>query len=396
MIDGTSRPLRVGTRGPGLSLSEPRPDEWSPSHEISIDLDGASQQARNRKDIPMFRVDGRLTLALALIFTTTASAEATPPNGAPVQPPSALTVVCPADSIQAAVDRAKPGTPLTISVGGVCVEDVVIVTDDVTVQGNNIVDDHVIGGFTIIGAQRVNIRSLTIRDSGASYPVGVFATRGAAVVLDDVFVSGHGRLGEGGAGVYVNRNAHADIIASTVQNPLYGDNALLVNDGSVVRASDSTFQSANGAPNNGAAVGLFRSASARLDGTIFIENSAPEGGLAVQVLHTSNLRVQQGGPSFIHLINGDVVIGNNSAANIREFDVGGNILLERDSNLSLGGASDVIGTVTIGDRSLLALSESMGLINLNRGVTCPGGPAGGVINHAPSINSEEIVGCTIF
>jgi hypothetical protein len=83
----------------------------------------------------------------------------------------ALTVACPADSIQAAVDRAEPGTPLTITVGGTCTEEVVITTDDVTVQGNNIINDQVIGGFTITGAHRVTIKSLTIRDGTTGYPV---------------------------------------------------------------------------------------------------------------------------------------------------------------------------------------------------------------------------------
>ena len=214
----------------------------------------------------MFKTIGKLTSTLVLVALTTAAAEAKPPQGAPVQPPVALTVVCPADSIQAAVDQAVPGTPLTITVNGICTEEVVITTDDITVQGQNITDDHVIDGFAITGAHRVTIRSLTIRDSAASFPVGVFATRSAAVVLDDIFVSGQGRDGDGGAGIYVNRNAHADILGSSAEYPLHGDNALLVNDGAGVRASNSTFSSANGDSNTVAAVGLYRAASARFDG----------------------------------------------------------------------------------------------------------------------------------
>ena len=203
------------------------------------------------------------------------------------EPPTALAVNCPLDSIQDAVDQAEAGTPLTITVSGTCTEEVVITTSDVTVQGNNIIDDHVVGGFTVTGAQRVSIKHLTIRDGTTSYPVGVFASRGASVVLDDLFISG-----QSGVGIWLSRNAYADILGSTVQNPANGDNALLIADGAVVRASDgagfNTFTSANGAPNNGAAVGLFRSASARLDGIIFIENSAPGGGLAVHRLIESS------------------------------------------------------------------------------------------------------------
>jgi hypothetical protein len=329
-----------------------------------------------------------MTSVLALVALTTASAEAKPPQGAPVQPPIALTVVCPADSIQAAVDQAVPGTPLTITVNGTCTEEVVITTDDVTVQGNNIIDDHVIGGFTITGAQRVTIKSLTIRDGAASFPVGVFATRGAAVVLDDIFVSGQGRSGDGGAGIYVNRNAHADILGSTVENPLQGDNALLINDGAAVRTSNSTFSSANGASNTGAAVGLYRSASARFDGDNFFENDG--GGLAFEILHTSNLRVQGGA----NLVSGNGFIGNNSAASLREVVVNGDITVTRDSNLNLRANSPVTvdGSVTIRDQSLLSTSGS-NIVSILSGVDCPDGAAAGVIANALA---AVVTGCTTF
>ena len=333
----------------------------------------------------MFKSVWKLTSVLALVALTTASAEAKPPQGAPVQPPIALTVVCPADSIQAAVDQAVPGTPLTITVNGICTEEVVITTDDVTVQGNKIEDDHVIGGFTITGAHRVTIKSLTIRDSTISYPVGVFATRGAAVVLDDIFVSG-----QGGAGIYVNRNAHADILGSTVENPLHGDNALLINDGAAVRASNSTFNSANGASNTGAAVGLYRSASARFDGDNLFENDG--GGLAIEILHTSNLRVQSGA----NLVSGNVFIGNNSAASLRGVNVNGDIMVHGDSNLNLRASSPVtvMGFVFLGDQSLLTATGFAGNLSIAGHVTCAG-PAGGVVNP-DVINGNINGGCSTF
>ncbi len=241
-----------------------------------------------------------------------------------------------------------------------------------------------VGGFTITGAQRVTIKSLTIRDGTTGYPVGVFASRGASVVLDDIFVSG-----QGGAGIYLSRNAYADIFGSTVESPDTADNALLINDGAVVRASDSTFQSENGAPNNGAAVGLFRSASARFDGNIFFENAG--GGLAVQVLHTSNLRVRSGVDPLIRLVNGDVIIGNNSAADLRRVDVGGDIAVERDSNLNLVGMTTVSGLVIIEDQSLLSTS---GDVSIPMGVTCTGGTAGGVIGAIGG--GGMVVGCSTF
>jgi hypothetical protein len=334
----------------------------------------------------MFNSVWKMTSVLALVALTTASAEAKPPQGGPVQPPMVLTVVCPADSIQAAVDQAVPGTLLTITVDGTCTEEVVITTDDVTIQGNNIVDDHVIGGFTITGAHRVTIKSLTIRDGTLSYPVGVFASRGAAVVLDDIFVSG-----QGGAGIYVNRNAHADILGSTVENPASGDNALLINDGAAVRASNSTFSSANGASNTGAAVGLYRSASARFDGDNFFENDG--GGLAIEILHTSNLRVQGGA----NLVSGNVFIGNNSAASLREVDVNGDIMVHGDSNLNLRAKFSPVtvdGFVFLGDQSLLAATGFGGNLSITGHVTCAG-PAGGVVNPGV-INGSINGGCSTF
>ncbi len=344
-----------------------------------------------------------LAAAFGLAFgLAPAPAEAAPPPGPPPGGgggEEALTVICP-DSIQAAVDQAVPGTPLMITVTGTCTEEVVITANDVTVQGNSILDE-VVGGFTITGAQRVTIKSLTIRDGTIDYPVGVFASRGASVVLDDIFVSG-----QGGAGIYVSRNAYADIFGSTVENPAGGDNALLLNDGAVVRVEDSTFTSANGDPDNGAAVGLFRSASATFAGNIFLENtdvgggipaphgSAEGGGLAVQVLHTSNLRVRSGDEPDIRLVNGDVIIGNNSAAKRREVDVGGDIVVERDSTLNLLGTMTVSGLVTIKDQSLLALFGAADVVSIPTGVTCTDGTAGGVINSAAI--DGTVTGCTEF
>ena len=314
-----------------------------------------------------------------------------PPGSPPPPPPTALAVNCPFDSIQDAVDEAEAGTPLTITVNGTCTEEVVITTNDVTVQGNNIIDDHVIGGFTITGAQRVSIKHLTIRDGTTSYPVGVSASRGASAVLDDLFISG-----QIGAGIFVSRNAYVDIFGSTVENPDDGDNALLITDGGVVRASNgagfNTFTSSNNA-----AVGLFRSASARFDGIIFIENSALGGGLAVWVVDTSNFQVRSSSGALIRMINGDVKIEDNSAADLREVDVGGNIVLERDSTLRVIGISTVSGVVTINDQSLLSLGNSSGDVKIDNDVTCTGGLEGGVVNAAAKEpGGGLIIDCSLF
>ncbi len=357
----------------------------------------------------MFKSVWKLTSALTLVALTTAPAEARPPQGPPVEPPMALTVDCSADSIQAAVDQAAAGTPLTITVIGTCIEEVGIIANDVTIQGKSIADE-LVGGFTITGAQRVTIKSLTIRDG----TIGVFASRGASVVLDDIFVSG-----QSGYGIFMSRNAYADIFGSTAENPAGGNYALILADGAVVRARDSTFTSANGAANDSAAVGIFRSSSARFDGTIFIDNSAVGGGIpggtafgggfAVQVFHTSNLRVASGVDPDILLVNGDVIIGNNSAASLRNVNVGGDIAVNGDSNLTVVGECrlnpesgppdfgpcEVSGTVTIDDQSLLSASGPVDSVSIPLGVTCTGaGGAGGVINSAAI--DGTVTGCSTF
>jgi hypothetical protein len=299
-------------------------------------------------------------------------------------PPGPKSVDCDGgDTIQEEVDEADG--PTIIFVSGTCTENVTITKDDITIQGNSILDE-VVGGFTITGAHRVTIKSLTIRDGTTSYPVGVFATRGAAVVLDDIFVSG-----QGGAGIYVNRNAHADILGSTAENPLHGDNALLINDGAAVRASNSTFSSANGAANTGAAVGLYRSASARFDGENLFENDG--GGLAIEILHTSNLRVQSGA----NVVSGNVFIGNNSAASLREVDVNGDMMVHGDSNLNLRAKFSPVtvdGFVFLGDQSLLTATGSAGNLSIAGDVTCAGS-AGGVVNPGV-INGSINGGCSTF
>ena len=195
-----------------------------------------------------------------------------------------------------------------------------------------------------------------------------------------------------------SRNAYVDIFGSTVLNPAAGDNALLITDGGVVRASDgagfNTFVSSNGASDNGAAVGLFRSASARFDGSVFFENE--NGGLALQILDTSNVQVRSSSGALIRMINGNVIIGNNSAADLREVDVGGDTVVERNSNLNVVGMSTVSGLVTIKDQSLLSLSDSTGVVVINNDVTCTGGTAGGVVNAAANSGGGSIIGCSLF
>ena len=322
---------------------------------------------------------------LAFGALTTAPALADPPPGPPPGGgggEEALTVNCPA-SIQDAVDQATAGTPLTITVNGTCFEEVVIAVDDVTIQGNGITDE-VVGGITITGAHRVTIKSLTIRDG----TTGVDVRRGAAVVLDDLDISGHSS-----SGILVGNNAYADILGSIVDNPAAGDDALALIDGGVVRVRDSTFLSANGDGENGAAVGLFRFSSARFDGANLIENTGGGNGLAIHIQHTSNLEFRTGAS-----LVGDVIIRDNSAMTLKEINVTGDITVHRDSNLTIraGVPFTVTGSVTIEDQSLLITDGPPDNLTITVGVTCTGGPAGGVVGSVTIFGGIGASGCTAF
>lgn len=331
----------------------------------------------------------KFILALSLIALTTAPALAQTLEDrvaaleALLTPVTALTVNCP-DKIQDAVDQATPGTPLTITGTGTCTEQVLITADDVTVQGSG--GAELVGGFSIQGAHRVLIGNMTIKNGTISYPVGVFAARGASVDLRDLIISG-----QGGTGIFLSRNAYADIRRVDVTNPSVGDNALGLSDGAVTRVRNSTFRSDNGDPGNGAALGLFRSSSARFDRDNLFENTVV-GGLAIQILHTSNLRVQNGA----NFVIGNLRIGNNSAAHLRGgVDVTGNINLGGDSSMILQGASTVTGSVQINDQSLLSTFSLPGTVIIGGGVTCNGGAAGGVVNSS-AISGAIDINCTLF
>ena len=76
--------------------------------------------------------------------------------------------------------------------------------------------------------------------------------------------------------------------------------------------------------------------------------------------------------------------------------MGGNIVLERDSNLRVIGFSHVSELVTIKDQSLLSLGNSSGFVVIDNDVTCTGGTAGGVVNAAAKGGGGSIVGCSLF
>lgn len=99
--------------------------------------------------------------------------------------PVAVTVSCPGQSIQDAVDAAVQGQQTTIFITGTCTEDVLITTDDVTLSGNqagSACDTENPGGTgTIEGSVdilgvRANVEFLTITGSDYGLDIGNRAT----------------------------------------------------------------------------------------------------------------------------------------------------------------------------------------------------------------------------
>ena len=329
------------------------------------------------------------------LFELHNTATAAPPPGPPPGGgggEEALTVNCP-DSIQDAVDQAAAGTPLTITVIGTCTEEVVITADDITVQGLDPVTDQVIGGFTITGAHRVTIKDLTIRDGATSYPVGVSASRGASVVLDGLVIFGQGG-GQGGTGIFLSRNAYADIIDVDVTNPADGDNALGLVDGAATRVRDSTLTSFNSSPFNGAALGLFRSAHARFDGNNRIENTTVSADArvahAINIADTSNLRVQSGANDVI----GNVFIESNSQADFRGVSFTGQTWIVSQSGATYSGDPSITGNIFLQEQSMLQAFGAAGSVDVSGTVACADTTSG--ITDPALTAGGGVIGCTIL
>lgn len=175
----------------------------------------------------------RIVLAIvSVIFgLVTANAHAEKINAA-----RQVTVKCPKQSIQDAVDRAaRRRVPTTIFVRGSCDEDVTIKVDDLTIRGDpprpqTLTDaGEIVGTIKIVGARRVTIAAIRVTGSGdgiVGTDVASFRVEKAIIEENDV------------AGIVVQRGSNAAIEDSTIskngRNPpdvLFRDSGILVRDG---------------------------------------------------------------------------------------------------------------------------------------------------------------------
>lgn len=111
------------------------------------------------------------------------------------------------DSVQEAIDSAKPGEKLTIVVLGMCEEDVTIALDDLVLRGDDAIGGTISGEVLVEGAQRVRISDITITGPGS----GVKPFGGAFVVIERADLSGNA-----GSGLDV-QGAHVQIRDNTLQ-----------------------------------------------------------------------------------------------------------------------------------------------------------------------------------
>ncbi len=119
-----------------------------------------------------------------------------------------------ADSIQAAVDRAN--RPTTIFIVGICVEDVTITKDDITLSGNISGSESGPGGSGTIsgtvdikGADRIVIEFLTITGSGE----GANVTNGSSALLESNLINNNAQCG-----VSVTNESFLTLLRNTISN----------------------------------------------------------------------------------------------------------------------------------------------------------------------------------
>jgi hypothetical protein len=215
------------------------------------------------------------------------------------------------------------------------------------------------GGITITGADRVVIDNLTVSDNTAgSFPVGITVTAGSSATITDSILSGHvadGAVsGDGaGAGIFVTRNAYVTIDNVSVTNPVGGASALVLTDGANVRGSNSTFISNESVEFDGAAIGLYRSSSMRLNGTSTVTNTNnsvnAEEAMAINVTDTSDFRMQSGS----NTVDGNVLIEGNSGADFRGVIFTGEIEVEGNSNVTFAQSASLTGNIDIVGSSLV-------------------------------------------
>lgn len=234
------------------------------------------------------------------------------------------------ESVQRALDNLTG--PATIDVKGTCSENVVIMKDDVSLQGGNYVAlDPARDTILVQGARRVAITSVTV--TGGKN--GVAAYQGGSLTLENSIIKTNAEKG-----VVAVYGSSVTVNSCTIQgNTLQG---VLVNDNSALVLTNSTITG-----NLAAGVLVQRASSARI-------------GLSITGVSGPNVITNNGGPgvnvsrSAYALIDGNTITGNSgsgigiegASATVTNNTIGGN----KKKGITVSSAGNARIGITEGDQ----------------------------------------------
>ncbi len=180
-----------------------------------------------------------------------------------------LSVDCSSASLQAAIDKAKPGDTLLVS--GTCKENVAVLEETARVvldgQGKATINGPDASKPTVVMRGRgITLKGFTV--SGGRDAINV--TQGGQAVIDGNTLQGAARNG-----IEVNRVSDAVLVNNTIQNN--PSDGILISSNAAARIGFVTTLDKNASPNviqnnGGNGITMFRSSSARLVGNTIRNN----------------------------------------------------------------------------------------------------------------------------
>ena len=257
---------------------------------------------------------------------------------------SNLSVTCPGQSLQSAINSAVPGDTVTVS--GTCSENILVRNEKQRI--------------TIDGAGAGAGTKATINGTAGSPTVNV---RGKGILLQNFTITG------GSNGIYVNRGSNAVINNNTIQNS--NGNGVVVDELAFSVITNNTIQN-----NPEAGVVVSENSAARIGFNLDSESSASAN--TIQNNAGRGITVDNGSSARIigNTISGNgqegVVVERDSSADIASNAINSNqsdgVIVESDSSVMLGEDS---GT------TIYELSNSTSVSNTGFGISCDDGSAVG-------------------
>ncbi len=294
-----------------------------------------------------------------------------------------------AEKIQPVVNKKTRARKLIITISGTCNENVTILRDDVVIKGPQAgARNATIRGHVEIRGDRVELLHLKVnhRNTPKSNPAnsdyGVIATRGASIFLKNIAITGH----RDGA-LAVVRVSFARVENSFMTAPPTAGETIAIADGSMVRLINTRVVGNRNESGFGPAIGLYRAGIVRIDQNNKLEHNAaspsdPWTGAAIMALDGSTVRVQRSG----NTINGNIVIAQQSKADIRDVTVNGNFRVQENSLVELRSTTTVNGDAQVFLRGLLKINGATGTGT----ITCN---SDGAIFNAAGVTQT---GCVVY